>query len=172
MDANFNNFASLIDSQICGFAEVVRGVEGRTGIGMLFGLLEELDESREWKPLEDLWEKPHFNPIWRFEHNGDDAEIPEDAAESVSFDSEEWGVHFDVTVVPDVKYGCKALIRWSSDGKIRSKSHFEDRVWTWENLNAVSRFLIGRIIAENADGSRGCFDNWTFLPEQEPSTKE
>lgn len=166
MDRNgIESLVNSIDSKICDLAESVRGAEGRMSLGSLFNMLAELDGSRGWKSIESIWDKNGFNPIWRMAHPDEDWSSVDGIAESVSFDSAEWGVHFDVTVIPDKKQGCRAAVRWSPDGKARSESKFENRVWTWENLNAVSRYFIGRAVARNACGSRSCFEDWTFLPE-------
>lgn len=172
MDRNVESLADSIDVQICDLAEAVRGAEGRMGIGSLFKLLQELDDTKSWRSLEAIWDKPFFNPIWRLAHPDRECPSDDEVAESVSFDSAEWGVHFDAAVFPDRKQGCRAVIRWSPDGKARSESALEDRLWTWENLNAVSRYFIGRAVSRNACGSRSCFEDWKFLSEQKPTPKE
>ena len=131
MDRNgIESLVNSIDSKICDLAESVRGAEGRMSLGSLFNMLAELDGSRGWKSLESIWDKNWFNPIWRMAHPDEDWSSVDGIAETVSFDSAEWGVHFDVTVIPDKKQGCRAAVRWSPDGKARSESEFENRVWT------------------------------------------
>lgn len=69
------------------------------------------------------------------------------------------GVEMNVEVEPHGKYGSKMTMHWKPLEP--SEVTPDTGTWQWQDLNCVSRIVIGYAVMTSMD--RFCFDRWEFL---------
>lgn len=96
-----------------------------------------------------------FNPFaWLDKQNR-----PEDICVEVHLKYRDLGMQMDVSVVPHRAYGARMTMHWKP--LPRDDRSPDAEVWKWQDMNGVSRIMIGYAIMTSED--RDCFSRWEFL---------
>lgn len=69
------------------------------------------------------------------------------------------GVQMDVEIAPHHMYGARMSMQWKP---LKRREMTPDAaVWEWQDLNNVSRIIIGHAVMSSGD--RDCFSRWEFF---------
>ena len=154
-----DNIAKAVDSAVLALEEKARGAVCIASIDDQIWFLEsfgQLDPEEDWKKLVDaVKDNKAFNPLSCYDN--DKTAVRVEARLACS----EWRAILDIVIEPERMYGSKMSLRWSPIE--RAEKTTESAVWEWQDMNAISRHVIGYAIMGSQ--TRTCLVNWTFLSE-------